>query len=118
MSAELGVHRWSELPVDRPMPRLSRRRVIGDRAMISDIVLEKGCVVPMHEHENEQMSCVLSGRLRFTVRTAGGDEEFMVGADEVIVLPSGVPHAAEAMETTRVLDIFSPPSAGTGIDRR
>ncbi len=117
MSAEARVHRWDGLPVDRPMPMLSRRRVIGERSMISDIVLEKGCMVPMHQHENEQMSCVLSGRLRFTVRTARGDERHTLGPDEVIVLPSGVPHAAEALETTRVLDIFSPPSAETGIDR-
>jgi hypothetical protein len=31
-------------------------------------------------------------------------------------LRSGVPHSAEALEPTLVLDIFSPPSEKTGID--
>lgn len=110
------VERWSALPVDAPMPRLERRRLIGERAMISHITLHQGCDVPMHAHENEQMSCVLSGRLRFTVREPSGDRVVDVGPGEVIHLPPNLPHGAVALEETIVLDIFSPPSAATGID--
>ncbi len=109
--------RWTDLQPDRPMATISRRRVIGEHAMISDVTLDKGCVVAMHSHPQEQFACVLSGRIRFTIRTEKGDEVFTCGPDEVMVLPSGVPHAAEALEETRILDIFSPPSEKTGIDR-
>ena len=108
--------KWSDLESDRPMPMIARRRVIGEQAMISDVTLDKGCVVAMHAHPQEQFACVLSGRIRFTIETASGTEHHTLGPDEVMILPAGVPHAAEALERTRILDIFSPPSEKTGID--
>lgn len=119
MTADAAVSRWSDLPVDRPMPLLERRRVIGAKAMISHITLKRGCSVPTHQHENEQFSSVLSGRLRFGLGAEGSPQrrEVTVGPGEVIHLPSNLPHSAEALEDTVVLDIFSPPSATTGIDR-
>jgi quercetin dioxygenase-like cupin family protein len=98
------------------MALLSRQRVLGEKAMISRVVLEQGCDVPVHSHDNEQVSVIISGRLRFTL----GDEATVreVVAGEVLMLPSGCPHGAYAVEETVVLDIFAPPSAVTGIDRR
>jgi quercetin dioxygenase-like cupin family protein len=111
-------YRWSELPGDRPMPLLERRRVIGRQMMISQVLLEKGCFVPTHAHENEQFACVLRGRLRFVIGPAGdrAGSEIDVAEGEVLHLPSNVPHSALAVEETLALDLFSPPSATTGID--
>ena len=102
------------------MALLERRRVIGERAMVSQVHLKKGCFVPTHAHFNEQITCVLSGRLRFILgeESVKSREEMTLSAGEVLYLPSNVPHAAEAMEDTLVLDIFSPPSEKTGIDRQ
>jgi len=113
-------YRWSELPKDEPMPLLERRRVIGEQAMISHVTLQKGCLVPTHSHPNEQITCLLSGRLKFTLGDEGAAsrQTVIVGPGEVMHLPGNVPHAAEAMEETVVLDVFSPPSANTGIDRK
>jgi quercetin dioxygenase-like cupin family protein len=108
------VSRWSDLPVDAPMALLERRRVIGEKSMVSHITLKKGFFLQSHSHENEQVSCVLSGKLKFGLK--GGDA--VIGPGEVILLPSNLPHSAEALEDTVVLDIFSPPSAGTGIDQK
>lgn len=101
------------------MPLLSRRRVIGEKAMISEVRLEKGCRVPTHAHENEQFTCIVAGKLRFGIGAEGAADRYEVdvSAGEVIHLPANVPHSADALEDTRVLDIFSPPSATTGIDR-
>lgn len=111
-------HRWTELPKDSPMAMLERRRVIGEKVMISHVTLHKGCSVPTHAHENEQVSCIISGRLRFGLGAEGSAErrEVTLGPGEVIHLPSNVPHSADALEETVVLDVFAPPSAGTGID--
>jgi len=111
-------HHWSSLPVDSPMALLERRRVIGEKVMISHVTLHKGCKVPTHAHENEQMSCILSGKLRFGLGAEGSLEwrEVTLGAGEVLHLPSNVLHSAEALEETVVLDVFAPPSVGTGID--
>lgn len=106
--------RWAEMTVDSPMALLERRRLIGEKVMISHVTLHTGCDVPVHAHENEQFTCVLSGSLEFTL----GEEQrkVTVRAGEVLHLPSNLPHGARAPEETTVLDIFAPPSAGTGID--
>ncbi len=95
------------------MALLERRRIIGEKVMVSHVTLEAGCVVPVHAHENEQVSCVLRGRLRFVL---GDGRKADVGEGEAIHLPSNCPHGAEALEACVVLDIFAPPSATTGID--
>lgn len=114
------VANWSTLPVDRPMAMLERRRVLGEHAMLSHVTLDQGCVVPVHAHANEQFACVLTGKLRFTIGAPGTPHERTVdvGANEVILIPSHVPHGVVALEPTVVLDVFSPPSATTGIDRK
>ena len=113
-------HRWNDLATDEPVALLTRRRVIGEQAMISHVVLRKGCDVLMHAHPNEQFSCVLSGKVRFSIGAHDGaaPREMVLQGGEVIHLPSNVPHAAFALEETVILDIFSPPSAGTGIDHQ
>jgi quercetin dioxygenase-like cupin family protein len=90
------------------MTDLIHRRVIsGERAMVAQIFLKKGAVVPTHSHENEQVTYLLEGALRFWI---GEDrEELLLRAGEVLLIPSGVPHAAEAMEDCVDLDVFSPP---------
>ncbi len=118
--SEAKVYRWTELSKDVPMPLLERRRVIGERVMISQVRLQRGCVVPMHRHENEQFACILEGRLRFGFGEKGDPAYRQVDArgGDVVHLPSNVLHSAEAVEDTLVLDIFAPPSETTGIDRR
>lgn len=112
-------HRWSDLPTDAPMALLERQRIIGDKAMISRVLLRRGCDVPAHSHANEQFACILSGCLRFTLGEPGTPDHrtLDVRAGEVLHLPANLMHAAVALEDTLVLDIFSPPSATTGIDR-
>jgi len=110
------VYRWDDLPRDRPMARLDRRRIIGAEFMISNVFLEKGCIVPSHKHDNEQMAMVTEGALKFIVGEGPGAREEIVRAGEVLHLPGNVAHSAEALEDSRVLDIFSPVSEKTGID--
>lgn len=75
--------------------------------MLARVLLKKGCVVPMHSHENEQVTYVLEGALHFTV----GGEEVTVHSGEVLCIPPHVPHEATALEDTVDLDVFTPPRA-------
>ena len=113
------VHRWAETPADRPMENIERRRIIGERAMISLVVLEAGCDVARQQHENEQFAHIVRGRLRFGLGEPDTPEyrEVELGAGEVLQLPGGFPHSARALEESEVLDIFAPPSETTGIDK-
>jgi len=98
------------MPKERVNDALDRRLVTGDRIMLAHVYLKKGCVVPRHQHENEQMTYIISGALHFWI---GADEveEVIVRAGEVLHLPSNVWHKAEALEDTLDVDIFSPPRA-------
>jgi quercetin dioxygenase-like cupin family protein len=72
------------------------------------VYLARGCIVPKHSHENEQLTYILEGALHFWL---GDDqtEQLVVRAGEVLHIPSNVPHKAEALEDTLDVDVFSPP---------
>ncbi len=100
--------RWDDMPREQVNAQLSRRLVSGARVMLTQVFLDKGCVVPMHAHDNEQITYIVEGALRFWIGE-DGEEELVVRAGEVLHIPSGVPHKAEALEDTLDLDVFSPP---------
>lgn len=108
--SDLGArhYRWDDLPKEELNPQLSRRLISTERMMLSHVYLEQGYVVPMHAHENEQLTYILEGKLRFTL---GEDrsEVVDVAAGEVLHIPSNLPHEAEALEWTLDVDIFCPP---------
>ena len=76
--------------------------------MLAHVYLKKGAVVPMHSHDNEQITYVLQGALRFRIGD-GGPDGLVVRAGEVLHLPSDMPHEAEALEDTIDVDVFTPP---------
>ena len=51
---------------------------------------------------------MLEGALRFTLDDG---RVIVVGAGQVLVIPSNMPHQAEAVEDTLDLDVFTPPRA-------
>ena len=101
-------YRWEDLPKETVSPELSRRLITGERLMLTHVYMEKGCIVPQHSHENEQLTWIVEGTLWFWL---GDDESEVVdvAAGEVLHIPSNVPHKAEALEETLDVDIFSPP---------
>jgi quercetin dioxygenase-like cupin family protein len=98
------LYRWDEIALEKVTEMLSRKLVTGDREMLAQIYLKRGCLVPSHSHESEQMTYVLQGALRFLV----GGEEITLREGEVLHIPSWVTHQAEALEDTFELDFFSP----------
>lgn len=111
---------FADLPTDSPMPLIKRQRIIADKMMLSRVLLHKGFRVERHRHDNEQISLVLSGRVSFLLGEPGtaDEHETQLTAGQAIVLPPNVPHGAEALEDSLLLDLFSPPSEKTGIDRK
>ena len=106
--AAVTFFRWDDMPWEQVTDKLKRKLVTGDRMMLAHVWLDKGCIVPKHQHENEQLTYIVSGALHFWI---GEDqkEEVVVRAGEVLHIPSNVPHKAVALEDTLDVDIFSPP---------
>ena len=105
-----SFHRWNDMEKERVNDMLDRRLITGERVMLAHVYLKKGCIVPKHSHENEQITYILEGALRFKL---GEDQKevVVVSAGEVLHIPSNLPHEAEAVEDTLDVDVFSPPRA-------
>lgn len=108
MSESVTFTRWNDIPWEQLNDKLDRRLITGDDVMLAHVMLRQGCIVPRHQHINEQFTYILSGALKFKVGE-NGEEEIVVRAGEVLHLPSNVWHEAEALEDTLDLDVFSPP---------
>ena len=74
--------------------------------LVAKVHLDKGCNVPSHHHESEQMAIVLSGRVQWTL----GHEARVIEstAGDIVHLPSNEPHSVLALEDTDILDVLSP----------
>ena len=101
-------HRWNDMPKQRVTDVIDRRVITGERMMLAHVYLKKGSVVPRHSHDNEQLTYILEGALKFFIGPEGA-QELIVRAGEVLVIPANVPHQAEALEDTLDVDVFSPP---------
>ena len=100
--------RWDEMEKEQVVEGIDRRIINGDQMMLTHVYLDKGAVVPLHSHHNEQFTYVLEGALRFWIGDEGS-EPIDIRAGEVLHIPSHVPHKAEALEDTLDVDVFSPP---------
>lgn len=106
--ARAVVSRWSDVPLEKMRGGMDRRYVHSDRMMVAQVNFRQGDSVPAHRHDNEQYTYVLTGALRFRFGEAQ-DEEVVVGAGEIVLIPCGLLHSASADEDTFELDFFTPP---------
>lgn len=102
------LYRWAELPAEQLKGTITRKLVTSERMMIAHVYLKQGDDVPLHSHENEQITYILSGALRFWLGK-DGEQDVTVRAGEVLVIPSHLPHRALALEDTLDVDVFCPP---------
>lgn len=87
-------------------PGLIRRTLIrGEKLMICRFDLDQGVEIPVHSHPHDQAGYVVSGLIRVTV----DGEVLELGPGDSYCAPAGVPHSAQALEKTVVVDTFSPP---------
>jgi len=104
-----AVHyRWKDRPSEAMKGTITRRIISAERIMFSEIRFKKGDTVPRHAHDNEQLTYVVEGALKFWFGD-DGEQEVVVSVGEVVVIPSNLPHRAEALADTVEFDIFSPP---------
>ena len=95
---------WETVKKEELNPKLWRKVISGEKAMVAQVFLARGCVVPLHQHESEQVSYIIKGALKFELE----GKEIVVREGEVLVIPANVPHKAVALEDTLDLDVFSP----------
>jgi quercetin dioxygenase-like cupin family protein len=82
------------------------RRILAhsNNIMLTEHLLEKGAVLPDHNHPHEQLVYLLKGEISLEL---GGQKLNLVTGDS-LVIPSGDNHKVIALTKSTVLDIFSP----------
>ncbi|HYM22032.1 MAG TPA: cupin domain-containing protein [Vicinamibacterales bacterium] len=98
------LHAWKTVPKKEVTTGLVRQFVTASRVTIARFSMARGCVVPPHAHENEQVTYVVSGALKFSV----DGQPVVVRAGELLEIPPNVPHGVEVVEDTEAIDVFSP----------
>ena len=101
--ADTRVFRWDELPLEKVTEMVSRKVVTGDCQTMVQVYLKRGAHVPLHSHNGEQMVYVLQGVARWAV----GGRVVIVREGDVLHIPSGVGHQAEALDDTFQIAVLS-----------
>jgi quercetin dioxygenase-like cupin family protein len=88
------------------LPGLTRRTLADGATMtLCEITLQAGVEVPVHTHPHEQVGYVVRGRIEMII----DGQPTLVGPGDSYYAAGDVPHGAHALETTVVVDVFSPP---------
>lgn len=95
---------WETVKKEQLNDNVWRKVVNGERITLAQIGIAKGGIVPTHHHENEQISLVIRGSVKFEME----GKEIIVQGGEVLHIPSNVPHRVTALEDTLAMDVFSP----------
>lgn len=99
---------WDDIPSEEVTPQMSRKIIAGEKMMIARMQFKSGFVVPLHSHENEQITSVISGTMRFWFGE-NKEQEMELNAGDVIVIPAHLPHAALMVGDVEEIDSWSPP---------
>jgi quercetin dioxygenase-like cupin family protein len=100
----MQLHAWENVKKEVVTDKFWRKLVYGEKVMVAHLGFTKGSLIPLHHHDAEQISMILTGALKFELE----GKEVMVRAGEVLVIPSNVPHSALAVEDSTGIDVFSP----------
>ena len=99
---------WDEVPTETVTPQMERKIVSGEKMMIAKMKFKDGFLVPLHSHENEQITSVISGTMRFWFGEHK-EQEMELTAGDVIVIPPNLPHEALMIGDVEETDSWTPP---------
>lgn len=105
--SDLQTVNWDEIELETVNPHLKRRIVTGDLMTVARIYIADGFTVPLHSHHNEQVTQVISGRMRF-VFGENREGEMELGPGDVVVIPAHLPHEATAIGDVEEMDMWAP----------
>ena len=93
-----------DIPAKEVLPGLFGKFVHGEKSSLAVWNIKKGAIIPMHDHENEQITYIMEGELQMTI----GETTIIFKAGNLKVIPPFVPHSALALTDCRVLDTWAP----------
>jgi len=100
--------RWEEVNSEEVTPMMHRKIISGSHIMMARMSFKDGFLVPMHQHENEQITQVISGTIRFWLGE-NKEKEIELGPGDMLVIPPNLPHEALMIGDVEEMDTWSPP---------
>lgn len=101
------VYHWDDLPKTSAVdPLAAVSKINGHGTTILRGEIKAGFKMPRHDHPQEQITMVISGRLH--VWSESDQEGAVLGPGGVTRVPGGMPHGAEALEDVVLFDVFAP----------
>ena len=97
----MGFYNWKDVAVQALSDRVSRQIVVGEELMMTRYQAKAGARAEPHQHDYEQIFCVLTGAWRFRV----GDEERIVRAGDVVHIPWNVEHVGVVLEDVTAIGV-------------
>lgn len=98
---------WDTVPQEEVNPSMKRRIITGKKLMVAKMNFKDGFVI-LHHHVHEQITQVVSGKMRFWFG-ANKEQQMDLEAGDVVVIPSNLPHEALMMGDVVEIDSWSPP---------
>ena len=74
---------WDDMEKEVLSPTIARKIISGDKAMVAQVFLAKGAIVPEHFHDSEQITYILEGAMEFEI----GGKKILVSKGEVLRIP-------------------------------
>jgi quercetin dioxygenase-like cupin family protein len=93
------VFDWDSVDASEPFPGIVRQALVTTTSTVVRYTYHPGCVFPVHQHPEEQITIVHSGEIEFEV--AG--EPVTLRAGQIAVIPGGVPHGARVTNSETVV---------------
>ena len=97
---EISVQSYDDLPVNDIAPGVHTRFVVGDTVMLNRVLFDEGAMSPLHNHSEEQIVTVVSGRMR----VSSGDTEYILEPGDAVIFPAYVLHRLEALEESVTIE--------------
>lgn len=96
---------WKSVDREIMSEHLTRQVIFGEKGTLARLEVQSGTRIARHEHINEEYFMTVTGACKFTFDDG---REYIVDPGEVLVIPSGLPHAIEALEDSVFIDFFAP----------
>jgi quercetin dioxygenase-like cupin family protein len=88
-----------------PLAKIRMKTLVhGEKTLLTEFKLEKGAVLPVHNHPHEQTGYLVTGRLDMTI----GTNTHAVSPGDSWCIPGHVDHHAFAHEDSVAIEVFSP----------
>ena len=96
----MSVRSYDDVPVNDIAPGVHTRFVVGDTIMLNRVLFDEGAMSPLHNHSEEQIVTLVSGRMR----VASGEQEYILEPGDVVIFPAYVLHQLEALEESVTIE--------------